>query len=102
MQVKYDDASSTLVQTISADHADVSHFLEAILHPKKAILFLFSMLFNTQLVHNYFYSTIPANHAQVSHFLEAILRPKQSNAFSFSMFFDAQLVHNYFYGLAVK
>ena len=31
-QVLHDDVSSTSVQTISADHANVSHFFEAILH----------------------------------------------------------------------
>ena len=35
LQVEHDNASSTLVQTISGDHASVSHFSEAILHPKR-------------------------------------------------------------------
>ena len=34
MQVEHNDASSTVIQTISADHAEVSHFSEAIFHPK--------------------------------------------------------------------
>ena len=32
MQVEDNDASLTSVQTMSADHANVSHFFEAILH----------------------------------------------------------------------
>ena len=58
MQVEHNDASSTVVQTISADHAEVSHFSEAILHPKQQSFSSFGMFFDTQLVHNYFCSSL--------------------------------------------
>ena len=59
MQVEHDDASSTALQLISTKHADVllfrSHFAT-----KKSDFFkyLFSVFFDTQLVHNYFYSSL--------------------------------------------
>ena len=57
--VKHDDASSSSVQTISADIAEVSHFLAAILCSKKWYLFcLFSVFFDTELVCNYFNSCL--------------------------------------------
>ena len=39
VQIKHNGTSSVLVQTMSANHASVSHFPEAILHQKK-LLFL--------------------------------------------------------------
>ena len=41
MQIEHDDACATSVQTISANHAKVSHFWEAILHPPKLMFFIF-------------------------------------------------------------
>ena len=48
-QVEHNGACSASIQTISADHAEVSHFSETILHPKKAVFFIFfGVFFDTQ------------------------------------------------------
>ena len=58
MQVEHDDASSTSIKTISAIIPKCPTFQQPFCVPKSDVFHLFGVFFDTQLLHNNFYSSL--------------------------------------------